>query len=161
MGTSNNTPEFAVNTIARWWEDEGQVAYPRTAELLILADGGGRNGSRARAWKHNLQEQVCNECGLTVTVCHYPPGCSKWNPVEHRLCSQISGNWAGKPLRTLEIMLGYIRGTTTTTGLTVKAFLDDNHYKKGQRVSKEAFERLNLRPHTICPKWNYTMSPRL
>ena len=112
VGTSNNTPEFSVNAIARWWEDVGQVAYPRTAELLILADGGGSNGSRARAWKLNLQDKVCDEFGLTVTVCHYPPGCSKWNPVEHRLFSQISCNWAGKPLRTLEMMLGYIRGTT-------------------------------------------------
>jgi hypothetical protein len=161
VGTSNNTPAFAINANARWWEDEGQIAYPRSGELLILADGGGSNGSRARAWKHNLQEKVCDEFGLTVTVCHYPPGCSKWNPVEHRLFSQISGNWAGKPLRTLEIMLGYIRGTTTTTGLTVKAFLDDNHYKKGQRVTKTDFDRINLRPHTICPNWNYTMSPRL
>jgi hypothetical protein len=161
VGTSNNTPEFAVNAIARWWEDDGQVVYPRAGELLILADGGGSNGSRARAWKHNLQEKVCQRFGLTVTVCHYPPGCSKWNPVEHRLFSQISCNWAGKPLRTLGIMLGYIRGTTTQTGLTVKAFLDENHYKKGQRVTKENFRRLNLSAHTVCPTWNYTMGPRL
>jgi transposase len=161
VGTSNNTPEFAVNVIARWGEDDGQVVYPRAGELLILADGGGSNGARARAWKHNLQEKVCHRFGLTVTVCHYPPGCSKWNPVEHRLFSQISCNWAGKPLRTLGIMLGYIRGTTTETGLTVKAFLDENHYKKGQRITKENFERLNLSAHTVCPKWNYTMGPRL
>ena len=161
VGTSNNTPEFAANAIARWWEDDGQIVYPRAGELLILADGGGSNGARARAWKHNLQEKVCDRFGLTVTVCHYPTGCSKWNPVEHRLFSQISCNWAGKPLRTLGIMLGYIRGTTTKTGLMVKAFLDDNHYKKGQRVKREDFERLNLRAHTVCPNWNYTISPRL
>ena len=161
VGTSNNTPEFAVNAIARWWEDAGQVVYPRAGELLILADGGGSNGARARAWKHHLQEKVCNRFGLTVTVCHYPPGCSKWNPVEHRLFSQISSNWAGKPLRTLGIMLGYIRGTTTETGLTVKAYLDDNHYKKGQPVKRKDFEQLNLRAHSVCPNWNYTMSPRL
>lgn len=161
VGTSNNTPEFAVNAIARWWEDAGQVVYPRAGELLILADGGGSNGSRARAWKHNLQEKVCQRFGLTVTVCHYPPGCSKWNPVEHRLFSQISCNWAGKPLRTLGIMLGYIRGTTTETGLTVEAYLDENHYKKGQPVKRKDFERLNLRAHSVCPNWNYTMSPRL
>src|SRR5262249_6412345 len=151
VGTSNNTPEFAVNAIARWWDDEGQVVYPRAGELLILADGGGSKGTRAPAWKHNLQEKVCNRFGLTVTVCHYPPGCSKWNPVEHRLFSQISCNWAGKPLRTLGIMLGYIQGTTTETGLTVKAYLDENHYKKGQPVKRKDFERLNLRAHSVCP----------
>ena len=161
VGTSDNTPEFSVNAVARWWEDEGRAAYPSADELLMLADGGGSNGARVRAWKHNLQEKVCDRFGLKVTVCHYPTGCSKWNPVEHRLFSQISCNWAGKPLRTLGIMLGYIRGTTTTTGLTVKAYLDDNHYKKGQRVKREDFERLNLRTHTICPNRNYTISPRL
>lgn len=161
VGTSDNTPEFSVNAIARWWEDEGRTAYPNADELLILADGGGSNGARVRAWKYNLQEKVCDRFELKVTVCHYPTGCSKWNPVEHRLFSQISNNWAGEPLRTLGIMLGYIRGTTTTTGLTVKAYLDDSHYKKGQRVKKKDFERLNLRAHTICPNRNYTISPRL
>lgn len=161
VGTSNNTPEFSVNAIVRWWEEDGQAAYPRADELLMLADGGGSNGSRVRAWKYNLQEKFCDRFGITVTVCHYPTGCSKWNPVEHRLFSQISRNWAGQPLRTLEIMLGYIRGTTTTTGLQVKASLDENEYKKGQRVKREDFERLKLRTHTVCPNWNYTISPRL
>jgi hypothetical protein len=129
VGISHNTPEFAVTSIARWWEEEGRAAYPGAKEVLILADGGGGNGSRARAWKLNLQEKLCDRFGLAVTVCHYPSGCSKWNPVEHRLFSQISKNWEGKPLRTLGIMLGYIRGTTTTTGLTVKACLDEAIYK--------------------------------
>ncbi len=160
VGTSNNTPDFSVNAIVRWWEDDGQATYTNAGELLILADGGGSNGTRVRAWKHNLQEKLCDRFGITVTVCHYPPGCSKWNPVEHRLFSQISCNWAGKPLRTLGIMLGYIRGTTTTTGLTVKAFLDDTHYKKAQRVTNKDFERLNLSAHTVCPNWNYTISQR-
>ncbi len=161
VGTSNNTPEFSVNAIAEWWTNDGRVSYPSAGELLILADGGGSNGARVRAWKYNLQENFCDRFGITVTVCHYPTGCSKWNPVEHRLFSQISRNWAGQPLRTLGLMLGYIRGTTTATGLQVKASLDDNDYKKGQRVKREDFERLSLRAHDICPKWNYTMTPRL
>jgi hypothetical protein len=135
------------------------VAYPGAKEVLILADGGGGNGSRSRAWKLNLQEKLCDRFGLAVTVCHYPPGCSKWNPVEHRLFSQISMNWAGKPLRSLRIMLGYIRGTTTTTGLSVKARLDDETYRKGQKVAREDMERINLKPHAVCSALNYTITP--
>jgi transposase len=160
VGTSNDTPEFAVNAIARWWEEEGRVAYPSAEQLLILADGGGSNGSRVRAWKLNLQEKVSDKFGITVVVCHYPPGCSKWNPVEHRLFSQISSNGAGKPLRALEIMLGYIRGTTTTTGLKVTAFLDDAHYKKRQKVTQADFAALRVSTHNVCPSWNYTIRPR-
>ena len=118
------------------------------------------NGSRSRGWKVNLQEHICDHFRLTVSVCHYPPGCSKWNPVEHRLFSQISRNWEGKPLRTLGIMLGYIRGTTTTTGLTVTAHLDENTYRKGQKVSREEMNQLNLKRHEVCPQWNYTLTPR-
>ena len=99
--------------------------------------------------------------GLTVTVCHYPPGCSKWNPVEHRLFSPISVNWAGVPLRSLEIMLGYIRGTSNKTGLKVKAFFQEGVYKGGQKVTQEEMQRLNMQPHPVCPKWNYTISPQL
>jgi hypothetical protein len=160
VGVSNNTPEFAVNAIAGWRGREGQGAYPGAKELLILADGGGGNGSRARVWKVKLQELLCDAFGLEVTVCHYPPGCSKWNPVEHRLFSQISRNWAGKPLRTLAIMLGYIRGTTTATGLTVTARLDEGTYRKGLKVSREEMDSLKLRRHDACPAWNYTISPR-
>lgn len=127
---------------------------------MILADGGGSNGSRLAAWKMNLQEKLCDRFRLRVTVCHYPPGCSKWNPVEHRLFSQISINWAGKPLRTLAIMLGYIRGTTTETGLRVKAHLDESIYRKGQKVSKKDLARINLQPHAVCSGWNYTISPK-
>jgi transposase len=159
VGISNDTPEFAVNAIARWWEQEGRLAYPHAGKLLILADCGGTNGYRFRAWKLNLQVKLCDAFGLTVTVCHYPPGCSKWNPVERRLFSEISKNWAGRPLRTLSIMLGYIRGTTTTTGLKVEAYLDENVYRKGQKVSREDMARLSLAPHTICRTWNYTLSP--
>jgi Rhodopirellula transposase DDE domain len=160
VGLSHNTPEFAVNTIAGWWQGEGRATHPKVGHLLILADGGGGNGSRSRAWKVNLQQHLCNRFQLTVSVCHYPPGCSKWNPVEHRLFSQISRNWEGKPLRTLGIMLGYIRGTTTTTGLTVTAHLDENTYRKGQKVSRDEIEQLNLKRHEVCPQWNYTISPK-
>ena len=159
VGLSYNTSEFAVSSISRWWEEEGRLVYPGASQLLILADGGGGNGSRSKAWRWNLQERICNRYGLTVTVCHYPPGCSKWNPVEHRLFSQITNNWAGKPLRSLAIMLGYIRGTTTTTGLTVKAVLDEGIYPKGQKISWKDVDALNLTPHEVCPEWNYTIRP--
>ncbi|HEV3258978.1 MAG TPA: ISAzo13 family transposase [Gemmataceae bacterium] len=160
VGVSNNTPKFAVNVISRWWQEVGQLSYPGIRQLLILADCGGANGCSSRAWKLNLQQELCDRLGLTVTVCHYPTGCSKWNPIERRLFSQISTNWAGKPLKSLGIMLGYIRGTTTKAGLTVKAYLDEATYPKGQKVSKEEMNRLDLRRHDVCPKWNYTLNPR-
>ena len=160
VGLSHNTPEFAVTAIARWWEAEGRVTYPGADEILILADGGGGNGARYRAWKLKLQELLCDRFGVKVTVCHYPPGCSKYNPVEYKLFSQISVNWEGKPLRSLGLMLGYIRGTTTSTGLTVQAFLDEGVYKKGLKVSRDDIKLLNIKHHDVCPRWNYTISPR-
>jgi len=159
VGVSNNTPSFAVHSIARWWQDEGRRSYPNASSLLILADSGGSNGCRARAWKLSLQQKLCNEYGLTLIVCHYPTGCSKWNPIEHRLFSFISKNWEGKPLKTLEVMLGYIRGTTTVKGLSVKASLDEAYYGRGQKISSDDMARLNITPHAICPKWNYTICP--
>ncbi|WP_171470630.1 ISAzo13 family transposase [Frigoriglobus tundricola] len=161
VGTSYNTPQFAVSAIARWWQAEGRDAYPGADRLLILADGGGGNGSRAGAWKVNLQERLCNRHRLTVTVCHYPPGCSKWNPVEHRLFSQISKNWEGQPLRSLDLMLGYIRGTTTRTGLRVSAELDDATYPKGQKVTRDDLGKVSFKPHADCPIRNYTISPQI
>ena len=161
VGVSNDTPEFAVNAIARWWEQEGRVRYPDANELLILADCGGTNGCRCKAWKLNLQEKLCDRFSLAVTVCHYPPGCSKWNPIEHRLFSQISINWAGRPLKSLSLMLGYIRGTSTSTGLKVKALLDESTYRKGQKVIIEELDRLSLKRHEVRPEWNYTLSPRV
>jgi Rhodopirellula transposase DDE domain len=160
VGISNDTPEFAVNAIARWWKDDGRRAYPGAQRLLILADCGGTNGHRHRAWKLNVQERLSDGLGLAVTVCHYPPGCSKWNPIERRLFSQISVNWEGKPLRSLDIMLGYIRGTTTAAGLKVKAFLDEGTYRKGQTVTHADVDRLQLTPHATLPEWNYTITPR-
>jgi Rhodopirellula transposase DDE domain len=160
VGTSANTPEFAGDAISLWWRNEGCLAYPDAHSLLILADGGGCNGYRSGAWKQQLQRKVCDVHGLSVTVCHYPNGCSKWNPVEHRLFSYISINWAGKPLRTLQEVLGYIRGTRTATGLTVEAVLLEGEYKKAQKVSKKELEELNLERHAVCPNRNYTILPR-
>jgi transposase len=160
VGLSHNTPEFAVTAIARWWEAEGRVNYPGADEILLLADGGGGNGSRYRAWKLKLQELLCDRFGVKATVCHYPTGCSKYNPVEYKLFSQISINWEGKPLRSLELMLGYIRGTTTSTGLTVQAFLDEGVYRKGIKVSRDDMKLLKVKHHEVCPRWNYTISPR-
>jgi hypothetical protein len=160
IGVSNDTPEFAIVSIAKWWDQEGRAAHPRADRLLILADGGGSNGCRARAWKCNLQALVSDRFGLTLTVCHYPAGCSKWNPVEHRLFSQISRNWQGKPLRSLDVMLGYIRGTRTGTGLEVTAQLDEEIYKKSVRYSHQDVDRLSLQAHDVCPQRNYTISPQ-
>jgi hypothetical protein len=159
VGISHNTAEFAVNCLLTWWKDEGSSAYPGATEILILADGGGGNGYNLRKWKKDIQDMLCNSFGLTVTVAHYPPGCSKWNPVEYRLFSQISMNWAGKPLRTVQMMLGYIRGTTTTTGLRVSALLDSHTYEIGKRVTKREMTQIKIRVHEVSPAWNYTLIP--
>jgi hypothetical protein len=160
VGNSADTPEFAVEAIAHWWDSDGAVAFPQTDQVLILADGGGSNGYRPRLWKQQLQDQLCDRRGLTVTVCHYPTGCSKWNPIEHRLFSQISNNWAGKPLRTWDTLLAYLRGTTTSTGLVVSAVLQDGAYAPGRRVSDTEMQALNLDHDVVCPQWNYTLRPR-
>jgi Rhodopirellula transposase DDE domain len=160
VGSSGDTAQFAVDAIVQWWQTQGHRRFAGADHLLILADGGGSNGCRARLWKQQLQEHLCDGLGLTVTVCHYPTGCSKWNPIEHRLFGPISLNWAGKPLRTWESMLAYIRGTTTTTGLDVHAVLLDGAYATGQRVSDAAMALLNVEPHKVCPTWNYTIRPR-
>ena len=117
IGDCFDTPRFAVEAISNWWEAEGRRRFPKTERLLVLADAGGSNSCRSRVWKVQLQEQLCDACGLEVNVCHYPAGCSKWNPIEHRLFSHISLNWAGVPLRSFETMSRYIAGTTTATGL--------------------------------------------
>jgi hypothetical protein len=160
VGQSADTPKFAVDAIAHWWDTAGAVSFPHVDQVLILADGGGSNGARPRLWKHQLQEHLCDRRGLTITVCHYPTGCSKWNPIEHRLFSQISTNWAGKPLRTWDTLLGYVRQTTTTTGLNVTAVLQGGIYATGQRVTDREMATLNLERHAVCPHWNYTLRPR-
>jgi hypothetical protein len=161
VGSSADTAEFAVTAIRQWWEDEGRIAFPHADHLLILADSGGSNGYRLRLWKSQLQRQLSDPYRLTVTICHYPTGCSKWNPIEHRLFSPISLNWAGQPLRTFETMLDFIRGTATRTGLTVRAALLEGSYEKGLSISDAEMRQLNLVHHTLCPQWNYTFRPHL
>jgi hypothetical protein len=160
LGDSADTPEFAVEALVAWWEREGKRLYSPTAPWLILADGGGSNGCRPRNWKKQLQEKLCDRLGVTVTVCHYPTGCSKWNPIEHRLFGPISGNWAGEPLTSFEKMAALIEGTTTQTGLQVRAQRLEGKYEKGQKVSDEEMAALQLERHDICPNWNYTLRPR-
>jgi hypothetical protein len=160
VGQSADTPQFAVEAIAQWWQTIGRELFPTAPQLLILGDAGGSNGYRPRLWKQQLQEQLADRLRLAVTVCHYPTGASKWNPVEHRLFGPISVNWAGIPLRTFQTMLALIRGTTNQSGLKVEAFLVDKVYQKGLKVADEVMENLNIERHTTCPKWNYTIRPR-
>ena len=160
VGTSHDTPQFAVENLAKWWRYQGQRRYPAAKSLLILADGGGSNGSRTRAWKHALQSCVCDRYGLEVTVCHYPTGASKWNPIEHRLFSEISKNWAAKPLDSYETILNYLRSTTTSTGLEVRAYLVRKTYPKGIKISDLQMAELNLRKHSTQPARNYDLLPR-
>jgi hypothetical protein len=160
VGMSADPPEFAVTAIGQWWEDRGRVVYPRGPALLILADGGGSHGCRSRVWKAQLQSQLSDRLGLRVTVCHDPTGGSKWNPIAHRLFSQISLNWAGQPLRTVETMLGYLRNTTTTTGLRVTARSLAGVYQTGKRVADDVMNTLQVDHHAVCPQWHYTIHPR-
>ena len=160
VGNSPDTSEFAVDAICQWWEAEDRPTFPDESKLLILSDAGGSDGCRFRLWKKLLQEKLADRLGIEVMVCHYPTGASKWNPIEHRLFSYISMNWAGKPLRSFEKMLGYIRGTTTEAGLKVKAFLIDRVYEKGIKVSNQEMKALNLQRRRVCPTWNYTIKPR-
>lgn len=159
VGQSAVTAEFAVASIRHWWKQFGTQRYPQANHLLIEADAGGCNGHRTRLWKWELQK-LADEIDLPITVCHYPSGASKWNPIEHRLFSQISRNWAGYPLRTIAVMLNFLRGTTTSKGLTVEAELDTAAYAKGIKVSDKEMKSLNLRRRRICPDLGYTIKPR-
>ena len=159
VGTSYETPAFAVDAIVLWWKTCGSHLYSRTDQLLILADCGGANGARTRAWKYHLQHQLCDPFQLTVTVCHYPPGASKWNPIEHQLFSAISINWAGKPLETYETVINYIRTTKNSSGLRVRARLLKKNYEKGEQISPKQMEQLALTRHRVLPGWNYTLAP--
>lgn len=161
VGQSADTPEFAVDVIVWWWQQFGQEFYPEAPELLVLADGGGSNGYRPRCWKQQLQTRLVDAFGLAVTVCHYPTGASKWNPIEHRLFSQISRTWAATPLTSYELVLEAIRSTTTTTGLRVEATLIETIYEKGLSVTDQQMDLLRIQKHSVCPQWNYTIRPRL
>jgi hypothetical protein len=159
IATSRDTPQFAVASLARWWSTDGRRRWSGADQILVLADGGGSNGYRTRGWKHAQQHNLCNRHGLTVTVCHYPTSASKWNPIEHRLLSEISKNWAGQPLTSYEVALKYIATTTTTTGLTVKAHLDEQNYPK-VTITDTQMDTIQLQRHTIQPTRNYTISPQ-
>ena len=159
VSTSHDTPQYAVAAVTRWWKVEGNPRYPDSSRLLILADNGGSNGSRCRAWKHELHNRLCNQHHLEVTVCHYPSGASKWNPIEHLLFSQVSKNWAGVPLEDLETMLNFIRTTKTQKGLRVRASQIKGHYPTGIRVTASAMANVNIIAHNVLPAWNYTIAP--
>lgn len=160
VGTSSDTPAFAVDAIGAWWQRQGRLRYPDADDLLILADAGGSNGCRPHLWKYALQTRLADRFGLVITVCHYPTGASKWNPVEHRLFGPISTNWAGKPLRSMEFMLNCLRGTKTTTGLRVTAEWNRRIYETGITVPPAQRKEQAIEPHATCPTWNYTIYPR-
>jgi len=159
VGTSHETPAFAVDAIVLWWTSYGSSMYPKADELLILADCGGGNSVRARAWKYHLQHRLCEPHRLKVTVCHYPPGASKWNPIEHQLFSFISKNWEGNPLESYETVLNYARRTTTSSGLRVRARLTRKNYPTGEKISPKEMDLLALQRHKTLPGWNYSLIP--
>jgi transposase len=159
VGMDHDTAEFAVETIRRWWRSMGQPSYPNATRLLITADAGGSNGSRLRLWKLELQK-LADETGLRIAVCHFPPGTSKWNKIEHRLFSFISQNWRGKPLRSFEAIVSLIAATTTSTGLRVHAELNTETYAAGIKVSDQAFAQIKIRRDKFHGDWNYEIQPR-
>jgi hypothetical protein len=157
VGTSKDTPEFAADNIARWWRTDGVKRYPQAQRLLIHADTGGSNAAASRVFKVRLKEKLVDTHGVAVTLCHYPTGASKWNPIEHRLFSRISTNWAGTPLRSLNGMLAALRGTVTKAGLKVRALLNRKQYQAGVKVTNDELAELGLQRHKVCPNWNYTI----
>lgn len=159
LGVSRDTSEFAVESIRWWWKILGENHYPHAKRLLICADGGGSNGSRRRGWKIFLQE-LANQIGISISVCHFPPGTSKWNKIEHSMFSYTSMNWRGEPLVSYETIIKLISATTTKKGLKVFARLDENEYEAGLKFSDEELTKLNLKNHELHPKWNYTIIPR-
>lgn len=159
VGTSHDTSEFAVDSIRTWWQNCGSRHYPDADRLLILADCGGSNGYSIRLWKQQLQICLCDRFGLQVKVCHYPPGSSKWNPIEHRMFSFISNNWAAQPLLDYETVSKFIRTTTKSAGLKIRALLNNKNYCKGKKVSDQQIHQINLKRYTQRPNWNYSISP--
>ena len=159
VGTSHDTPDFAVESIRVWWEHEGRGRYPLADSLLVLADSGGSNSARSRLWKVRLQE-LADALHIPITVCHLPPGTSKWNKIEHRLFAYISINWRGRPLVDFETIVSLIGATSTTTGLKVTARLDVDAYPTGVKVPDAAMSQLKLESHATYPQWNYTLAPR-
>jgi Rhodopirellula transposase DDE domain len=158
VGTDHDTAAFAVATLRRWWQQVGSLAYPEASQLLVCADAGGSNGYRVRAWKTELA-RLATETGLAITVCHLPPGTSKWNRIEHRLCSAISMNWRGRPLTSHEVIVELVGATTTQTGLQVRAELDRGRYPLGVKVSDEELAAVPLVRHGFHGEWNSTLHP--
>jgi hypothetical protein len=158
VGINYDTSEFAVESIRRWWHMMGRAVYPSATDLLITADSGGSNGSRVRLWKLALQ-RFATETGLNLHICHYPPGTSKWNKIEHRMFSHITANWRGRPLTSLETIVNLIGNTTTTTGLRIQAGLDQNYYPRGKKVTVTEVATILLRSKRTRPKWNYVIRP--
>jgi hypothetical protein len=159
VGVDHDTASFAAHAIRRWWKVMGRAAYPDTSALLITADAGGSNGPRIRLWKWELQ-QFANRTGMTITVCHFPPGTSKWNKIEHRLFSHIAMNWRGKPLVDLATIVSLIGSTTTEAGLRVRSEIDTRQYPKGVVIKDHQMARVKLEPHDFHGDWNYTVRPR-
>lgn len=159
VGIDHDTASFAVNAIRRWWHSMGQARYPAARSLLVTADCGGSNGARVRLWKRELQ-RLATELGLTITVCHLPPGTSKWNKVEHKLFSFITQNWRGKPLINYQTIVQLIAATTTRTGLNVKAEIDHASYPAGIKVTDQEMAAINLTAHAFHGEWNYTITPK-
>lgn len=159
VGIDHDTSDFAVASIRRWWQRMGSRAYPKAKELLITADSGGSNGSRTRLWKLRLQE-LADETGLAISVCHFPPGTSKWNRIEHRMFCHITENWRGRPLVSHAVIVNLIGHTTTRKGLHIKAALDTRSYEQGVKVSNEEMATLNITRGKFQGDWNYTISPR-
>lgn len=159
VGQSCDTAEFAVESIRRWWKCMGRQKYKTAEKLLITADGGGSNGYRLKLWKLELQEFV-NETNIEITVCHLPPGTSKWNKIEHRLFSHITMNWQGTPLIDMETVVQLIGAVKTKTGLRVKAKIDENEYEKGRVITDEELKNINIKPHKFHGEWNYTIKPK-
>ena len=159
VGISHDTAEFAVDSIRRWWTEMGKPRYPQSHSLLITADGGGSNGSRNRLWKMALQ-RFADEAELNICVCHFPPGTSKWNKIEHRMFSAISMNWRGRPLTSIEVIVSLIAATTTTTGLKIKAAKSNKTYACGEKVTDKEVQQLNILKADFHPEWNYALRPR-
>jgi len=159
VGIDHDTASFAVRTIRRWWRTMGQPVYPEARSLLITADSGGSNGAKLRLWKWELQ-RLADATGLSITVCHFPPGTSKWNKIEHRLFSYISANWRGRPLTSVVAIVNLIAATTTEKGLHVRAEIDKGKYPKGRKISDEEMAQIRLRPSRFHGDWNYTIRPR-
>ena len=159
VGDDADTAAFAVATIRRWWDEVGRTAYPNATRLLITADAGGSNGYRNRLWKLQLG-RLAADTGLAITVCHFPPGTSKWNKIEHRLFSAISTNWRGRPLTSHQVVVNLIANTTTRTGLKVRARLDEGYYPTGTKVTDKQLAAVPITKHSFHGDWNYTIVPQ-